>query len=170
MQNMTKKHNGRAAFTIVELVAAIMIIAVCMAAFAVIANTARQQRQLGQRHQTAVDQLQNVLELLAANDPKQLAVGAVSLSPCENLVSRALPQGELLVRCKPFPNDDAENDAVANFVQTWQLDASVSWLDEKTQTRRSVSMTRLLSKPMPTLETVGVTVEEPETEPEGGAE
>ena len=153
-----KNHNSRAAFTFVELIAAIFVVGLCIVAFAKIAHTARQQRQLGQTHQTVVDQLQNVLEQLAATDPEQLAAGQGNLTPYKALIARAIPTGELTVTCEPLAND------VANAVQTWQFDASVSWQDNGNQPRRSVSLTRLFSKPRPAMK------QTPATTSEGGTE
>ena len=153
-----KKYNSRAAFTFVELIAAIFVVGLCIVAFAKIAHTGWQQRQLGQMHQTVVDQLQNVLEQLAATDPEQLAAGQSDLTPYKAFIARAIPTGELTVTCEPFAND------AANAVQTWRLDASVSWQDNAHQSRRNVSLTRLLSKPQPAME------QTPAPTPEGGVE
>ena len=154
-----KKHNSRAAFTFVELIAAIFVIGLCIVAFAKIANTARQQRQLENAHQTVVDQLQNVLEQLAATDPEQFAVGQSDLTPYKALIARAIPTGELTVTCEPLAND-----ATTNAVQTWRLDASVSWQDNAHLPRRSVSLTRLLSKPRPVMEQTPISASEGGTE------
>ena len=160
-----KNHNLRAAFTFVELIAAIFVVGLCIVAFAKIANTAQQQRQLGQTHQTAVDQLQNILEQLAATAPEQLAAGQSDLTPYKALIARAIPTGELTVTCEPLANDAAEA------VQTWRLDASVSWQDNAHQPRRNVSLTRLLSKSRPAMKPPEQTIEEtPTPAPEGGAE
>ena len=136
MPKITKKHNANTGFTIVELIAAIGVVTICMAAFVKIAHVARQQRDAARVYQTAVDQVQNVLELLAAADPEQFSTGNVDLTPHESLIARSLPQGELLVTCELLDNDDA--------VQTWRLDASVSWTPGANLPQRSVTLTRLL--------------------------
>ena len=143
---VVRKKTTSTAFTIVELVAAMFIVGLCLAAFLKIAHTARQQRRIAQTHQTAVDQLQNVIELLAAADPEQLAACEVDLSQYEALIARALPEGELLLVCEPLATDNTTE--VATTLQTWQLDASVSWRDGVSPLRRSVTLTRLLSKPI----------------------
>jgi len=153
-----KKKDKNAAFTIVELIAAIGVVTICMAAFVKIAHVARQQRDAGRVQQTAVDQVQNVLELLAAADPEQLTMGNVDLTPHETLIARSLPEGELLVTCELFPNDNAA-------VQTWRLEASASWIPPGNLPRRSVAFTRLLSKPV-VIETPQEQVQEEEQAPE----
>ena len=153
-----KKHNPNAAFTIVELIAAIGVVTICMAAFVKIAHVARQQRDAGRVQQTAVDQVQNVLELLAAADPEQLSTGNVDLTPHETLIARSLPQGELLVTCELLADDNAT-------VQTWRLDASASWIPPGNLPRRSIVLTRLLSKPV-VIETPQVQEEEQVSEQE----
>ena len=171
MKNTIKKHNARAAFTIVELVAAIMIVTLCMAAFVKIAHVARQQRDYSREHQTAVDQTLNVLERLAAADPEQLAAGTIDLSPQEALIARSLPDGKLLVTCEPL--------AEATAVPMWRLNAVVSWKPETNLPQRSIALTRLLAR----LQTVDEGLQASDfrlqeesvtshslTEPEGGAE
>lgn len=167
MLNIPEKHDTRAAFTIVELMAAIVIIGLCIATFAKIAHTARQQRQNGHTYQTAIDQLQNTLELLGDVDPEQLAAGGIDLSQCEAFVARSLPDGKLTVTCEPLAVDVVDDIAAADAVQTWRLDASVTWYDGEKCPQPNVTLTRLLSKPRPGIETPEEAVEET---PEGGAE
>jgi len=140
MSNIPKKHNPNAAFTIVELIAAMMVVSLCIAAFVKIAHLARQQRDYGREHQTAVDQVQNVLEILAVADPEQLTMGNMDLMPYERLIERSLPDGKLLVTCEPLDVDGAAADV-------WRLDARVSWKPGANLPQRSVALTRLLSKP-----------------------
>ena len=140
MLKITKKHNANAGFTIVELIAAIMVVTVCMAAFVKIAHVARQQRDYGREHQTAVDQTLNVLELLAAADPVQLAAGDVDLTPHESLIARSLPDGKLLVACEQLAGGDATNAAA----DVWQLTATVSWKPGANLPQRSVALARLI--------------------------
>ena len=130
------KKNANAGFTIVELIAAIMVVTVCMAAFVKIAHVARQQRDYGREHQTAVDQTLNVLELLVTADPVQLAAGDVDLTTHESLIARSLPDGKLLITCEQLAVDDAT-------VDIWQLNATVTWKPGANLPQRSVTLSRL---------------------------
>jgi len=133
-----KNHKPRTGFTIVELIAAMMVVSLCITAFVKIAHVARQQRDYGREHQTALDQTLNVLEILAAADPEQLSTGNMDLTPYQSLIARSLPQGELLVTCTPLD---------ADAVKGWRLDARVSWMPGANLPQRSVAITRLLAKP-----------------------
>ena len=164
MQNITKQHNTHAGFTIVELIAAIMVVSLCIVAFAKIVHLAGQQRELGREHQTAVDQTLNVLEHLVAADPEQLATGEIDLTPHETLIAQVLPGGKLLVTCETL---EVEHVDVAT-VDIWRLDASVSWSPGTNLPRRSVTITRLLSKPRPVIESPPEPETVPENEPSTG--
>ena len=184
MSNKTKKHAPRAAFTFVELIAAIMIVSLCIGAFAKIVHTAQRQRMAARTQQTAVDQLQNVLELLAEVAPERLAAGEYDLTPFEAVIARAVPEGKLTVTCQPLANDFATSETAADSVQTWRLDASVSWHEATNRPRRNVAFSRLLSNlqsvtEMPVVEEPAAEMPEPvveasepesATQPEGGAE
>ena len=133
------KKNANAGFTIVELIVAILVVTVCMAAFVKIAHVARQQRDYGREHQTAVDQTLNVLEHLAACDPVQLAAGDIDLTPHENLIARSLPDGKLLVTCEQLAGEEA-----ADAADVWQLTATVSWKPGANLPQRDVTLSRLV--------------------------
>ena len=146
----------RAAFSIVELIAAIMVVSLCLVAFAKIVHLAGQQRLIHREHQTAVDQTLNVLEHIVAADPEQLAAAEIDLTPHETLIARALPDGKLFVTCMPLQVGDS---GVETTVGTWQLDATVSWNPGANLPRRSATFTRLLSKQFETETTAGSTEE-----------
>jgi len=148
----------RVAFSIVELIAAIMVVSLCLVAFAKIAHLAGQQRLIHREHQTAVDQTLNVLEYLVAANPEQLAAAEIDLMPHETLIARTLPDGKLLVTCMPLQVGDS---GIETTVGTWQLDATVSWSPGANIPRRNVTFTRLLSKQFEI-----ETAEETETTPE----
>ena len=155
MLYIVKKRDMRTAFTIVELMAAIMVLALCLAAFVKMTHTARQQRNDGRTHQTAADQLQNVLEQLVDADPEQLAAGGFDLTPYEAIIARALPGGTLQIVCEPLADETA-------VLQTWRIDAKVTWPSGQNRPPRSTTLTRLFSKPLPA--TVA------DATPEGGVE
>ena len=137
-----------AGFTIVELIAAMMVVSLCIMAFVKIAHIARQQREYGREHQTAVDQTLNVLEYLCgrdvrvpnvAADPVQLAAGEIDMTQYEALIARTLPDGKLLVTCEPLAVEGAA-------VDVWRLDATVSWKPGANLPQRNVAFTRLISR------------------------
>jgi len=120
-------------FTIVELCAAIALLAVSALLFAQLVALTASQRVAERTRQTAVDQMQNVLERLAVVPTEKLAAGDFDKMTAESLIERSLPEGKIA-----FDTKTIEPDAVLFTV-------TVSWSDGETRPRREVAMFRLLT-------------------------
>jgi prepilin-type N-terminal cleavage/methylation domain-containing protein len=129
---MSTKTNG---FTMIEMVAAMAVVVVCIVSFAQIVALTTSSRQAERTRQTAVDQLQNVLERLITLPPETLASGEFDKSSAESLIQKSLPSGEIV-----FESRNIEDNLVV-------LEATVSWSAGESQPRRSIAFVRLLTLP-----------------------
>ena len=127
-----KKHG----FTLIEVSAAIAVLAVCAVLFAQLVALAASERVAERTRQTAVDQMQNVLEYIAATEPEKLAAGDFDKTPFESLIECSLPDGKITFEAKTFPPDNLT------------FTATVSWSDGEKRPRRKVAMFRLFHLPV----------------------
>jgi len=123
-----KKHG----FTLIEVSAAIVLLAACAVAFAYLVALTASERVAERTRQTAVDQMQNVLERLAIVPPEKLVAGDFDKSAAESLIERSLPDGKIVF--------NAENVDPGGIV----FSVVVSWCDGEKRPRREVAMFRLL--------------------------
>ena len=125
-------------FTIVEICAAIAVLAVCAILFAQLVSLTTATRVSDRTRQTAVDQTQNILERLATVPPKELAAGefepyGFNRASAESLIERSLPEGKIA-----FDTTEIDPDNVLFTV-------TVSWNGGKGKPRREIAMFRLLT-------------------------
>jgi len=99
-------------FTIVEMTAAIALLAVCAVAFTQLVALVVSERVAARTRQTANDQVQNVLEYLAGTEPEKLATGDFDKTPFESLIERSLPDGNIVFETKPLNPDSVNPDSV----------------------------------------------------------
>ena len=127
----------RDGFTLVEISAAIVLLAACGVAFAYLVALTASERTAERTRHTAVDQMQNVLERLALVPAEQLLAGDFDKSAAESLIERSLPDGKII-----FATQAIEPDSILFTV-------TVSWSDGEKRPRREVAMFRLLTLEYP---------------------
>jgi prepilin-type N-terminal cleavage/methylation domain-containing protein len=120
----------RPGFTLVEIFAAIAVLAVCAILFAQLVSLTTSARLAERTHQTAVDQMQNILERLAIGD---FDSDGFDKRQAEALIERSLPEGKIAF-------DTTEIDS-GNVVFT----VTVSWSNGEGKPRREIAMFRLLT-------------------------
>ena len=125
----------RYGFTLVEISAAVAVLAACAVAFAYLVALTASERVSERTRQTAVDQMQNVLERLAFVPPEKLVTDDFDKAAAESLIERSLPGGKIVFDTKTIEPD--------NIVFT----VTVSWSDGEKRPRREVAMFRLLALP-----------------------
>jgi len=122
----------KSAFTLIEVSAAVVLLAVCAVCFAQLVALATSERTSERSQRTVADQLQNVLEHLAETETEKLITGDFSKTPFESLIERSLPDGRIIFETKTI-----ENETVL-----WTV--TVSWDDGTRRPRKKVAMFRLL--------------------------
>jgi len=122
----------KSAFTLIEVSAAIVLLAACTVCFAQLVALVTSERTSERTRRTAADQLHNVLERLAAMETEKLISGDFDKTPFESLIQRSLPDGEITFESKTIENDTALGIA------------TVSWNDGAKRPRRKIAMFRLL--------------------------
>jgi hypothetical protein len=127
----------KSAFTLVEVSAAIVLLTVCMVTFAQLVVLTTSERASERTRRTAVDQLQNIMECLAATEPAKLVAGDFDKAPFELLIARSLPEGKIV-----FNTMTVENDHVI-----WTI--TVSWSGGEKRPKNEVAMFRLLALSTP---------------------
>ena len=123
----------RYGFTLVEISAAIALLAVYILAFAQLAAMTASTRTAERTRQTAVDQMQNVLERLATVSPEKLIAGDFDKKAAETLIERSLPEGKIVFDVK----EQSESGCVLFTV-------TVSWSAGDQRPRSEAAMFRLL--------------------------
>ena len=123
----------RPGFTLIEVSAALAVLATCIIAFAYLVTLTTSERTAERTRQTAVDQMQNVLERLAAEPPEKLAAGNFDKTAIKSLFERSLPDGKVL-----FDTKNIEPDGVVFTI-------TVSWGNGNKRHRSEVAMFRLLT-------------------------
>jgi prepilin-type N-terminal cleavage/methylation domain-containing protein len=132
-ENLEQPIMRRPGFTLVELSAAIAVLAVCAIVFAQLVSMTTALRADERTRKTAVDQMQNVLESLAAQPTEKLVNGDFDKTAAESLIERSLPEGKIVFDTKKIePN---------NVVFT----VTVSWSNGEKRPRNEVAMFRLLT-------------------------
>jgi len=114
------------AFTLIEVSAAIVLLAVCAVCFAQLYALVTAERANARTRQTAVDLLLNVMERFDTDD--------FDKTPFESLIERSLPDGKIEFEAKTVEN----NNVIAT--------VTISWNASDKQPRRKVSMFRLYQK------------------------
>ena len=127
----------RPGFTLVEISAAIALLAMCVVAFAQLVALTTSERLAERTRQTATDQMQNVLERLAAVPPEKLVTEVFDKVPFETLIERSLPDGKVVFDTKTI-----------ELVGT-VLTVTVSWSNGEKRPRKEVAMFRLFTYPHP---------------------
>ena len=122
----------RPGFTLIEMSAAIAVLAMCAIAFAYLVALTASDRTAERTRKTAVDQMQNVLERLAIVPPEQLAAADFDKSAVESLIERSLPDGKIV-----FDTKTVEPGST-------MFTVTVSWSGGEKRPRREVAMFRLL--------------------------
>ena len=120
----------KSAFTLIEVSAALLLLAVCAVSFAQLVALAASERISERTRRTAVDQLQNVMEYLADREPEKLIAGDFDTTPFDLLIERSLPDGKIVFETKTI-----ENNVIGTI--------TVSWSDGETRPRKKVAMFRL---------------------------
>ena len=123
----------RYGFTLIEISAAIALLAVCMTAFAQLVVLITSERVAERVRQTAVDQIQNVLERLAVLPTEKLATDDFDKTAAESLIARSLPDGKII-----FDIKEIDPNSVVFAV-------TVSWSNGEKRPRKEVAMFRLLT-------------------------
>jgi len=123
----------RHGFTLVEISAAIALLAVCAIAFAQLVALSASERVAERTRQTAVDQMQNVMERLAVLPTEKLAAGDFDKTAAESLIERSLPDGKIV-----FDIKEIDPNSVVFAV-------TVSWSDGEKRPRKETAMFRLLT-------------------------
>jgi prepilin-type N-terminal cleavage/methylation domain-containing protein len=118
-------------FTLVEISAAIALLAVCAVSFALLVSLTASERVAERMRQTAIDQAQNVMECLAAVPPERIVAGDFDKEAAESLIERSLPDGKITFDAKKIELD------------RMVLTVTVSWCNGEQQPRREVSLFRL---------------------------
>ena len=127
----------RPGFTLIELSAAIAVLAMCAVAFAYLVALTASDRTAERTRKMAVDQMQNVLERLAVVPPERLATGDFDKSAAESLIERSLPEGKIVFETKKVEPGSGV------------FTVTVSWSDGEQRPRREVAMFRLLPLNVP---------------------
>ncbi|MDR1382319.1 MAG: hypothetical protein LBJ67_00515 [Planctomycetaceae bacterium] len=160
MQPISKIFRKNAAFTVIEVTAAIILIGVCFAAFAQIMTIVSIQRQNSRMQQSAIDMLQNIFEQI----PPLNAVSLDDLQEqCQPFFDDALqknaaqtvPEGKIAFALTPL---DLASDNPADGFQAVTLTVTISWNESPKRPCREYSLTRLLTIPPPK--------QEPDTTPQ----
>ncbi|GHT40210.1 hypothetical protein FACS189443_0220 [Planctomycetales bacterium] len=133
----------RDGFTIVELIAAMFLLTVCIAAFSQLVAFVVSQRSAERIRQCAVDQLQNVLEQIAVIPDEKLIALDFDKTEYEATTARAVPDGQLTFFCKPTEKTLEKSNETGS-VQSYIFEATVSW-DRGSLPRGKVLMFRLLT-------------------------
>ena len=120
-------------FTLVEVSATIALLAVCALVFTQLVALTVSERTVERTRRTAVDQMLNVMELLAVVDPERLAAGNFDKTPYETLIERSVPDGKIVFDTKTIES--------GNVVFT----ITVSWSDGEKRPRKEVAMFRFLT-------------------------
>jgi prepilin-type N-terminal cleavage/methylation domain-containing protein len=123
----------RSGFTLVEVTAAIALLAVCAFLFVQLVILTASENVSARTWHTAVDQMQNVLERLAVLPPEKLVAGDFDKTAAESLIERSLPGGKIV-----FDTKKIEPDGVI-------LTVTVSWSDGEKRARREAVMFRWLT-------------------------
>jgi prepilin-type N-terminal cleavage/methylation domain-containing protein len=123
----------KSAFTLIEVSAAIVLLAVCMVSFSQLVALATSERTAERIRRTAVDQLQNVMERLAATESKKIIAGDFDKVPIESLIERSLPDGKIVFETKTKDDNNI-----------WIV--TVSWNGSEDQPRKKVAMFRWLAR------------------------
>jgi prepilin-type N-terminal cleavage/methylation domain-containing protein len=123
----------RDGFTLVEISAAVVVLAVCAILFAQLVALTTSVRHAERLRQTAIDQTQNILERLATVPPEKLATLDFDKTSAESLIERSLPDGNIA-----FATTEMEPDRVLFTV-------TVSWSNGDKKPRIEITMFRLLT-------------------------
>ena len=121
----------RRAFTLIEVSAATVLLLVCAVSLAQLVALAASERIADRSRRTAIDQLQNVMEFIAASEPKEFVVDDFDKTPFDALIERSLPGGTIMFETKTMENNNV----------LWTI--TVSWSDGEKRPRKTVSMFRL---------------------------
>ncbi|MDR1492804.1 MAG: hypothetical protein LBT05_08790 [Planctomycetaceae bacterium] len=149
MQLVPKTFQKNAAFTIIEVTAAIILVGVSFAAFAQIMTLVSIQRQNSQMQQSAIDSLQNIFERLPPVDAAlfedlQKQYQAFLDDALQQNVAQTISEGKIAFDLKPL---DLASDNPAEGFQTVALTATISWNESPQRPRREYSLVRLLTIP-----------------------
>ena len=125
----------QSAFTLIEVSAAIVLLAACTVCFAQLVALTTSERTSERTRQMAVDQLQNVLERLVTTETEQLISGDFDKTLFESLIKNSLPDGRITFESKTIDNATAMGTI------------AVSWNDGAKRPRRKIVMFRLLYTP-----------------------
>lgn len=120
-------------FTLIEVSAAIVLLAVSMLLFMQLVALTTSERAAERTRRTAVDQLQNVLERLAVLPTEQLVAGELDKTAAESLIERSLPDGKIVFETKKMDSDDIV------------FTVTVSWSDGEKRPRKKAAMFRVLT-------------------------
>ena len=120
----------RRAFTLIEVSAATVLLLVCAVSLAQLVALAASERTAERTRRTAVDQLHNVMEYLAATEPEKIITGDFDKTPFDSLIERSLPDGQITFETKTIENN-----------VLWTI--TVSWSDGEKRPRKAVSMFRI---------------------------
>jgi len=123
----------RHGFTLVEVSAAVALLAVCALMFAQLVALTASERVAERTRQTAVDQIQNILEHLTLLPPETLATGDFDKGAAESLIERSLPDGKVV-----FDTKKVEHGGIVFTV-------TVSWSNGEKRPRSEVAMFRLVT-------------------------
>lgn len=127
----------RTGFTVVEIIGATFLLTVAMLVFLKTAYAVIGQQRTLQEKRIAIDQLENVLELISHDPEMEMKVAENRLpgDASRKMVQNALPDGEIVLQSQSV---DSENGV-------FLLQGTVSWSDGEKRPRRSVSMVRLFT-------------------------
>ena len=130
----TNRIQTRNGFTVVELIAAMLLVSVCIVGFSQLVFMVVDLQNAAQIRGVATDQLQNIMELIP--EMENAAENPVPTESMRRLASQALPEGEIEFESLPITEVD---DAML-------LKGTVSWNDAAKRLRKNVSMVRLVKK------------------------
>jgi len=163
----------RLGFTLIELSAAIAVLAVCALLFVQLAAITASERVRERARQTAIDQMQNIWERLETIPPETLVArfnnsdfdnsdfdnsdfdstlfdnGAFDKRAAEALIKRSLPDGRITFATKEIDIESLKSEGIESegdvAPRTVILTMAVSWSDGEKRPRSEAAMFRLLT-------------------------
>lgn len=137
---ITRCPQVRRAFTIIEVVVAVFLLAACLVAYAQLRTTLITQQSRLNTTDVARLQLQNVFEIIGKLPPDELRKGDFSAFNIESLIANTLPAGEIKFEVTPVVFRDQQDGEVTVHL----LKSTVFWEEKAGHPKRSLSLVRLI--------------------------
>lgn len=127
---------GRPGFTIIEVAVTVLLLAVCLTAFAQLRSVLVAQQQRMSSMYIARSQLQNVFEILGDIPAEAFLSGDFSRENVDKLVANSLPEGKLEFEILPLvfqQKKDVQEIEISQNESPNQIDPSVNLSNESSQ-------------------------------------